>query len=1371
MTEGPALPDDAFSPARFSVARLVATGGMGQVYEGLDHATGERVAIKVLREDAAIHLPRFEREVGILRQLRHPGIVRYVAHGLASLPLLALAERPEVPAPLLPGAHVVLVLEWLEGESLAHRLRQGGVAVTEGIDLVRRVAEAVGHVHRHGMVHRDLKPSNLILVGGDPRAVKVVDFGVARRAVPVGEELTRAGVVLGTPGYMAPEQARGDGIIDARADVFALGCLLFTCLTGRRPFAGADEIAVLVRMMLEPAPRLRELRPELPVALEELLVRWLSRRPDRRPADGAAAAKELEALGRVEGDAAAPLPGATSALTGTERRVMSVVLAHLDLGSAEELATIEMPGSGAAVPSDADDPPLETALRALGRRFDATLVILSGGVVALSLSAGSAATDLAVRAARCAVALREIAPHAPLAVATGWAEGTHHTEANEVIDRATEALRRALTPPPRLSEPPRSRPPGSGVGVAAPSSPPPMDPARAASLERQRALRDRPIAIDRMTKGLLGQRFEVRETEEGPELVAERERAPAARTLLGRTTPCVGRERELSVLRATLDQCVLDSCARVALVTAAAGVGKSRLRHEFVSGVKAGGAGPVAVWVGRGDPLARGAAFALLASAVRGALDVPSGEAPRAQRAALEVKLGELGVADARIQAEFVAQMIGLPPSDEPSAAFRAATADQGTMSDRIRAAFIAVLAGACDRSPVLLVLEDLHWGDVPTVRLVDAALGALAERPLMVLCLARPEVHDAFPGLLAARDTFEIKLPPLPRRAAERLVREVLGDAGLAEHGSTVLERAQGNAFYLEELIRSVAEGRGDRLPETVLAMAHARLDELDADARRLLRAASVFGPTFWRDGVLALLGGAAGAPGFDAYLEHLVEREAISRRGPARFAGQEELVFRHALLHEAAYAALTAEDRRLGHELAVEWLEATGEEQALVLAEHHQRAGQAERAARWFHRAAVQALEGYDYEGALQRAARGLACEPDRELEGELLLSEAQAHKWLADHERAERAALEAFSRLPPDGPSWCAAATEIVGASGRLGHPEPLLLAARSLVESFERGVRHVPLLLGLAAAGVQLLYAGHRPEAERALAALEVLAPIFGDLGVGWRARVRGYHALHRGERATYLTESRLAVAALERAGDARSATTLGASVGFAELALGRLLHAERELRGAMERAERLGLGTARTVAKHNLGLAVAFQGRLDEGRILLAEALAECLAQKDRRIEVGARAYLARVELLRGDALAAEREARAALVVATPSMRAYSLAVLASALAAQGRVAEALAEAREGHRLVAAGTHGEEGEGLVGVALAACLDAAGDSEAAAAARAEARARLLERAGKIDDEALRAAFLTEIPEHRALVEGSAAGDPPGGSRAPA
>ncbi|MBA2542258.1 MAG: serine/threonine protein kinase, partial [Deltaproteobacteria bacterium] len=203
---------------RFDLERIAGKGGMGAVWRATDRASGQVVAVKLMTGDAHA---RFVREAQVLAELVHPRIVRYIAHG----------EADDVP---------YLAMEWLEGMDLGKRLRIGLLDIDEAVAVVRYTAEALTIAHAAGIVHRDIKPNNLFLVDGEIAGLKVLDFGIARTLdVAQTRAMTRTGMVIGTPGYMAPEQARGDRDLDVRADVFALGCVLYEAVTGRAPFVGA----------------------------------------------------------------------------------------------------------------------------------------------------------------------------------------------------------------------------------------------------------------------------------------------------------------------------------------------------------------------------------------------------------------------------------------------------------------------------------------------------------------------------------------------------------------------------------------------------------------------------------------------------------------------------------------------------------------------------------------------------------------------------------------------------------------------------------------------------------------------------------------------------------------------------------------------------------------------------------------------------------------------------------------------------------------------------------------------------------------------------------------------------------------------------
>src|SRR5262249_41117071 len=262
---------------RFELEQPIGTGGMGTVFRARDSISGEIVAVKIIAEGQSHLAERFAREAKVLAALSHPGIVRYIAHGVTS------------------SGKLFLAMEWVDGEILKTRLERGPLTLGASVIRATRVAEAPGVAHPGGIVHRDLKPSNLMLPGGRVDLVKVLDFGIAQREGKT--QLTQTGMMLGTAGYMAPEQARTGEPIDARADVFALGCALFQCLTGVPPFDGDTTAAILAKTRFGTAPRVSELWPEVPENLDGLVARMLAKEPALRPSNGANLAAALAALG------------------------------------------------------------------------------------------------------------------------------------------------------------------------------------------------------------------------------------------------------------------------------------------------------------------------------------------------------------------------------------------------------------------------------------------------------------------------------------------------------------------------------------------------------------------------------------------------------------------------------------------------------------------------------------------------------------------------------------------------------------------------------------------------------------------------------------------------------------------------------------------------------------------------------------------------------------------------------------------------------------------------------------------------------------------------------------------------------------------
>jgi len=257
------------------VADRIGAGGMGEVYRARDETLGRDVAIKVLRaapSDSG-QGARFEREARALASLAHPNIVSIFELGTAQGLLYAVTEL-------------------LEGDTLRRRMEKGPLSVPEATALSAQVLQGLAEAHARGIIHRDLKPENLFLTTRGE--LKVLDFGLAsvRSAEPrtdpstLATRLTRPGMMVGTSGYMSPEQARGDAV-DGRTDVFSFGIVLYEMLAGRHPFLHPNPAETLTAILRdEPPPA-----PFLPAPLERLLARCLAKDPDERYATVA----ELEA--------------------------------------------------------------------------------------------------------------------------------------------------------------------------------------------------------------------------------------------------------------------------------------------------------------------------------------------------------------------------------------------------------------------------------------------------------------------------------------------------------------------------------------------------------------------------------------------------------------------------------------------------------------------------------------------------------------------------------------------------------------------------------------------------------------------------------------------------------------------------------------------------------------------------------------------------------------------------------------------------------------------------------------------------------------------------------------------------------------------
>lgn len=1151
---------------RYALDIEVASGGMGRIFRAFDTRSNEQVAVKMLFDMRAKARERFMLECAVLAEIRHPGVVRYIAHG----------TRPQ--------GESYLVMEWLEGKDLGEYLRGEGAKeltpstlgqATADIEAVavdlwedtqdtitlaplttvpnstsiantrirpsvmseplpvqltvrfaRRLASAVAELHRRQFIHCDIKPANLFLPGGAVEQVKLIDLGTVKH-YSGSRPADTPGRLSGTPYYMAPEQARATGEHTPATDIWAIGCVLYQCLVGMRPFVGEDLLTVMTRIVVEDPTPLHELRPDVPDALTHLIMSALAKEPAARQPDARAFLDQLMMLDshgermrrrRFSSHSDAPLPvqpheqadelpgdqpdgppadqvdglpedpsdeQADSAPDGAED--VSLAAGQSSTADSTRHVPADVPADiPADVPADRVENPVQApapsvlteaerrvtcllfvdaahiagidpaAFQALVESHGSHLQRLADGTRIITIAQTRSPSDQAARAARLALKLRAQYPEVAQVLVTGRLAGRGHGTAplGPVLDSAVRALRE------------------TSPGV---------------------------VQIDSLTASLLDTRFFLQRTETGARLRSERPRE-VTRTLLGKAIRLVGRERELKALTEVLRDSIQHGRARAMVLTGGPGIGKSRLHQEFVRGVADQ---PMATLVAHADAASAGSAFAVLTPALRRMAGIVDGEPEEAQRA----KLRDLAERGARLDeratlSAYIGELARVAMPDSTCESLASARRDPMFMGQLMSRAWVTWLKNQCAERPLLIAIDDLQWADLPSMQYLWRGLLALEHRPLLVVAFARPEVRTDIAGHWPGVAVTELAIEPLPHDAGRSMCRQALGGRAPSEAIEMAVEMAGGNALYLEELIRTIALKQPRQTSENLLGMLQERLDGLGQEAKRVLRAASIYGTVFWQGGIESLLGN-TGVFNVSEWLDDLALSETILRRPVSRMPGDIEFEFRSGLTRDGAYAMLVEEDRALGHRLAGAWLERSGESDPVVLAGHFQRGARPERAAPFYQRAAVMAMEGNDLDAALGYADKARECGAHAELLGQVCELQAAAYYWRSDYPACERHGREALEHLVTGSSPWLDAAGNAIVSCYRQGaraRGDQLLALAESNQYLDGAHERYVSML---CRAAIQLLFDGRR---ERARPLIERVSSIVEGLDAEARARL-------------------------------------------------------------------------------------------------------------------------------------------------------------------------------------------------------------------------------------------------------------------------
>ncbi len=1151
---------------RFIIESRVGGGASGDIYRAVDQNNQQPVALKVLRRTATPgEVARFKREIQVIADLRHPNIVDYVAHGTWG------------------DGRLFLAMEWLDGEDLAKRQRRAPLGTRDAVEVVRRAAQALAAIHSRGIVHRDLKLSNMFLVRGRGTAVKLIDFGVVK---PAGQDEfdTEAGTILGTPHYMAPEQARGEAV-DPRADVYSLGSVLFRLLTGRNVFETEHVIALLGRLVLEDPPRPSQLRFDIPDKLDNVVHRAISRNAADRYQNAGDFARALARVGVLNND---PPQVERSSSQVRPRRPGG----REDTGSGSTGDRFTRPGLRmrrvvACMLYDLGDTSLDRSisdslLDLAGE--DVRIEQLAGGKTVAVLGVEHSRGDEVMRAARAALQVVAEYPEARAVVSIGHAVMARSNLAGEALDRAARQLDSAQAGAVRL------------------------DMHAAAALER---------------------RFEVQRDSDGARLIREDPRDLGPRMVLGQITPTVGREREIAELQSLYDEALRDSFPRAALVLGPPGIGKSRVRSELTQRFELAPM-PPEVLLCRGD--ATGASISAFGKALRAAMGVQDGGELREQVALVKRFVRSRLPRSLHFLSAFIGELVGVPFPDQTDEPLRAARANDQLMQARIRMALEAYIRTQAGRIPQVLILEDAHLADDTTFELIDWVL-ACPDIRFCVYAFGHHELIGKRPELWSKARVLRLGLEPLTPPSAERIVTAVL-PALDAERRAVLIKRAAGNPFVLEELVRCAAEGRDD-LPLTVQALVQLRLDRLSRSVREAVRAAAVFGQTFWTGGVAALLDRDVADD-----LAVAEKEEVIIKVDTSRVAGQDEWLFRQALVRDAAHASLLEEDLRASHLAAGEWLESAGNVDLGLIAHHFELGGDRDRAASLYARATQQALANFgQMEMALELAKRGLECGASGGERAQLHLTQAHVYNRMGRLTESVEAAEQATKLVPPASDMWVEAQRVLAASlieSGRATEGDARLnwaigpqflqdlapAARATLMAARVRGL----IELNRAAEGLRMAEeavkaareAGKRGGPSR-LRALD--ARLFALMSV-----VRPSEAVAAGAEL---------IEAADRAGDVHLATRGRINTASALNYLGQYAEAQALLDRALPDTRSFRLRILEASSLHNLGMSYARQGDLDHGIELQREAARIADECGGARLGINCRIYEATMLVWRG----------------------------------------------------------------------------------------------------------------------------------------